>query len=148
VRFALGLVLCIAACVAIAAPPSVPYPARVVRVIDADTLDLDVAVWPDITVRTRVRLAGVNAPESGGAGVTACELAAGRRAKAYTEQWVRLSRTDSLAVTITGTDKYGRTLGRIVAGNRDLAEQLVGTGHARRYAGGRRAPWCDAKGQP
>lgn len=39
-------------------------------------------------------------------------------------------------------DRYGRELGRIRVGGRDVGDILIGEGLARRYTGGRRKGWC------
>ena len=39
------------------------YPAEVVRVIDGDTFQARVQVWPGLSVDTKVRLRGIDAPE-------------------------------------------------------------------------------------
>ena len=40
------------------------YKAKLVRVVDGDTIDCEIDLGFDITVRQRVRFAGINAPES------------------------------------------------------------------------------------
>lgn len=44
-------------------PYSGPYTAKVVRVIDGDTIDLSVEVWPGLIARYAVRERGIDAPE-------------------------------------------------------------------------------------
>lgn len=39
------------------------YPAEVVQVIDGDTFEARVHLWPGLNVTTRVRLRGIDAPE-------------------------------------------------------------------------------------
>ena len=43
--------------------PSISYPAEVVRVIDGDTFEARVRVWPGLDVDTKVRLRGIDAAE-------------------------------------------------------------------------------------
>lgn len=119
------------------------YPATVVRVIDGDTLVLDVAAWPDVTVRTTLRLAGVDTPESRGAGITACEIAAGRAAAEFTRKFVA---EGVVTVATAGRDKYGRTLGTLAVNGHDLGAALIAAKLAVPYAGGKRKPWCDGNG--
>ena len=41
-----------------------PYRGQVVRVIDADTIEIDVRLWPGLTARYAVRERGIDAPET------------------------------------------------------------------------------------
>lgn len=115
------------------------YPAKVVRVVDGDTLEVDVALWQGVTLRTKVRLVAVNTPESR-APASACEIKSGQAAKAFTAKWV--ASHPGLLVLPSGDDKYGRTLARLRAGSADLADELLAAGLARPYAGEKRGPWC------
>jgi endonuclease YncB( thermonuclease family) len=45
------------------APLRAVYPAEIVRVLDGDTFEARVKVWPGMEAVTRVRLRGVDAPE-------------------------------------------------------------------------------------
>ena len=52
---------------------------------------------------------------------------------------------DTKFVYVSGVKlgKYaGRALGHIAKGKQDLGEALLETGHARKYDGGKRRPWC------
>src|SRR4051812_18043178 len=40
-----------------------PHPAEVLRVLDGDTFEARVHLWPGLDVTTRVRLRGIDAPE-------------------------------------------------------------------------------------
>ena len=59
------------------------YHAKVVRVIDGDTLDLDVSLGFYVTQKVRVRLAGVNTPEMHDTDAT--KRAAAQAAKSFVE---------------------------------------------------------------
>ena len=48
--------------------PYGPYRAMVVRVLDGDTVEVDVWLWPGLVQRIKLRLAGVNTPEKRGRG--------------------------------------------------------------------------------
>src|SRR2546423_372402 len=39
------------------------YPAQVLRVLDGDTFEARVSVWPGLDITTKVRLRGIDAPE-------------------------------------------------------------------------------------
>jgi len=116
-----------------------PYPARLVRVIDGDTVEVDVDLWPGLVQRIHVRLDGVNTPEKHGA--SACEKAAGLRATEFTQKL--LGKARRLILTGVRPDKYGgRVLGRILADDKDLGEALLRAGLAKPYHGEKRGAWC------
>ncbi|MFQ5958217.1 MAG: thermonuclease family protein, partial [Alphaproteobacteria bacterium] len=92
-------------------------------------------------VETRVRLAGVDAPELHGA----CPR---ERALAKAARALVVGTVDGARVTLRDIrhDKFGgRVLARVrTAAGEDLAAMLVAAGLARAYDGGERAAWCDA----
>jgi len=85
----------------------------VANVIDGDTLDL--------ADGTRVRIVGIDAPESG-----ACW---GHQATAAALSLLE-GRTVLLEYTPECVDDYGRTLARVIVDNVDAAEWLAGSGAA------------------
>jgi endonuclease YncB( thermonuclease family) len=99
------------------------HPAEVVRVIDGDTFEARVHLWPGLDITTRVRLRGIDAPE--------LKARCGEeRVKAEASRDVLRSILDQGEVGISRVtlDKYG---GRVLA-----------VGAARRYSGGHRDGWC------
>ena len=84
------------------------YHATVLRVVDGDTIDLDVDLGFHIHVQQRVRLAGINAPEHGTkAGDAATkflhEQLFGMRSTPFQEVVIRSTKPPK-------TEKYGRWL--------------------------------------
>ncbi|MBM3598041.1 MAG: nuclease [Alphaproteobacteria bacterium] len=115
-----------------------PIPARLVRIIDGDTLLVRAHIWLGHEVTTLVRLLGIDAPELRGR--CAEESAAAERARAFVARVV--GRSD---VTLTDLrfDKYGgRVLARVEVRGQDLARALLAEGLARPYRGKMRAGWC------
>lgn len=103
-----------------------------VQVIDGDTIRFD---------GETVRILNIDTPEIGEAGCDA-ERAAGIVAKHRLEGLlssgrVTLKRGDGPRLR----DRYGRTLARVFVDGRDVGEQLIAEGLARRWSGKRR-PWC------
>ena len=109
------------------------------RVIDGDTFEARVHLWPGLDVTTRVRLRGVDAPE--------LKARCGEeRAKAEAAREALRAMLDQGEVGISRVmlDKYG---GRVVAdastsGTPDVSAAVLDAGVARRYAGGHRDGWC------
>lgn len=91
---------------------------RVVKVVDGDTLVIFTAKNQQI----RVRLTEIDAPEQ--------RQAYGRKAK---EQLASFCAGKKAVLTDTGTDRYGRTLGRVHCDSIDANLQMVTTGYAWRY---------------
>ena len=113
------------------------YNAKVLKVIDGDTLDLDVDVGFSAHVHTRVRLLGVNTSEIYGTKAKDPTVkAAGLASKAFVEQWLAAT---NFEVVIKSSDakklaqeKYGRWLA-IVSSKADgtvLNEILLTNGMA------------------
>jgi micrococcal nuclease len=120
-------------------PLAGPILARVLSVVDGDTIEVRVRIWLDQDVDTLVRLDGANAPEMNGR----CpeERALALAAREFVDRRIAGS-----AVTLTEIrrDKYGgRVLARVRLGSgEDLSAELIRHGHARAYAGGTRKEWC------
>lgn len=118
-----------------------PYSANVIKVIDGDTVRLDIRIWPGLTQRVNLRLSGVNTPEKRGK-VSDCEKKAGQAATEFTQRFLNGVNT----VTIHGVKrgKYaGRVLGKLSKAETDLGQALIHAGHARPYSGGKRKAWCN-----
>lgn len=128
-----------AATAAIAAPGV--YAARVLRIVDGDTLEAQVAIWPGQTIEVKVRLRGIDAPELDGA----CREEAAR-ADAARDALARLAAGD-IVLSEVGPDRYyGRVVARVAAQGVDLGAALIAAGHARHYGGRKRTGWCPAQG--
>jgi endonuclease YncB( thermonuclease family) len=127
---------------ALPAAPSVlrsGHPAEVLRVIDGDTFEARVRIWPGMDVTTKVRLRGIDAPEMR----ARCE---DERVKAIAAREALQNILDqgSIGISGVGQDKYGGRVDADVstAGTPDVSAALLEAGFARRYFGGRRESWC------
>ena len=111
------------------------YDARLVRVIDADTVVLDIDVGFSFEAkRMRLRLFGINAPEM--------NTVAGREATTFVSYWFvthprLVVRTIKDKTGAAKADSFGRYLAEVyAAGPEDtasLSEILMEAGHAVRY---------------
>ena len=117
-----------------------PIPARVLEVIDGDTLMVRARVWIGQEIEIKVRLEGVDAPELGGR----CEA---ERALAHRARALIMVKVRDGAVRLSRV-QYGKYAGRVVArvetsAGEDLSATLLAAGLGRAYRGGRRPSWCD-----
>ena len=120
----------------VAAPRGMP--ATALAVVDGDTFEARVVVFPGQEIVTRVRLAGIDAPERRGR--CPAEIAAAEQATSALRALVEGRR---LTLTEVRGDKYfGRVIARVGSPAGDVAETLIANGHGRPYEGGRRAGWC------
>jgi endonuclease YncB( thermonuclease family) len=112
------------------------HAAEVVRVIDGDTFEARVRIWPGMEVTTRVRLRGIDAPEMH----ARCE---DERVKAL-NALVRILGEGKVGISRIGQDKYGGRVDADVSTARtsDVSAAMFERGLARRYSGGRRESWC------
>jgi len=119
-----------------------PVEARVLDVVDGDTLRVAARVWLGQDVETLVRIAGIDAPELHGK--CARERAMAQAAKDLLAG--RLGRTVRLRDISNG--KYaGRVVARVeLSEGADAAAILLDAGLARPYGGGARRPWCPLPG--
>jgi endonuclease YncB( thermonuclease family) len=115
------------------------YPAEVIRVIDGDTFEARVRVWPGLDVSTKVRLRNIDAPELHAR--CADELAKAQAARAALEAMLA---TGGVIISRVGIDKYGGRIDALVATRQtpDVSAALLQGGWARSYTGGRRGNWC------
>ena len=138
-RFALALLVLLTAWTI--ESRAVDYPAEVVRVVDGDTVDVRLHVYPNppLYIDERVRLAGINTAEKRTR--RECEFADAEAATAYVEQWVA-KHVGLVFFRWTSRRTYGRAVGHLVAEGETLSDALLAAGHAVEYDGRtKRKPW-------
>ena len=117
------------------------YRAKVVRVIDGDTVDVDIDLGFGIWQKNeRVRIMGIDTPESRTR--NKIEKKFGLAAKAKLKSI--LGKITVLKTTINkkGVDmkgKFGRVLGDFLQDDKSVAKTMCETGHAVAYFGGAKA---------
>ena len=106
------------------------YRARIVRVIDGDTVVAEIDLGFHVSLRATLRLAGIDTPE-----VRGPTREAGHAATEYLELLLKKLAGPERQLTVRTqkdrTGKYGRYLAVLIAGDRNLNEALVQAGHAR-----------------
>ncbi len=115
---------------------------KVDRVVDGDTIDVTIELGFDLSIKQRVRVAGVDTPEKRTRNLIEKKL--GKDATYWLEDKLDDAFNDGFGLTIRteldkgATGKYGRLLGWIYVGTevRSLNEQMVEEGYAWEYDGG------------
>jgi|TARA_R100000084_G_scaffold103271_1_gene59240 micrococcal nuclease len=110
------------------------YFADVLRVVDGDTVDVRVDLGFNVHFKVRVRLHGLNAPESRTRNKE--EKIRGLAAKERLEE---LCKDGRIVVKSHGVGKFGRCLGELkTLSGRNINKTLISEGHAVEYHGGKR----------
>ena len=105
------------------------------HIVDGDTFDCTVDLGFDIHHKIRVRMWGINTPESRTRDLE--EKARGLESKKRLTEILE-QHSDMLVVATKEKGKYGRYLGIVYAGGRDINQTLIKEGYAVEYYGGKR----------
>jgi micrococcal nuclease len=107
------------------------YTATVLKVIDGDTVDVEVDLGMHTFTKTRLRVLGINAPE--------VSTESGRLARLWGRMVLPMGAFVTIKTQKDKTEKYGRWLASIaLPDGQDYATMAIDTGHA--------VPW-DGTGQ-
>ncbi len=119
-----------------------PFPAEGLRVVDGDTLDVRVTIWIGQSLKVRVRLADVDAPQASGRCAATARL--GRAAA----RWL-VDRVVDRQITLRNV-RPGKYAGRVIATvhdaeGRDVGAALITERLARPYQWRRGCRNCSAR---
>ena len=110
---------------------------QVLKVVDGDTIDADIDLGFDISLTKRVRLAGIDTPES--RTTDKREKTLGLESKDWLKNRLEFAKNIVIRTQLPdSTEKYGRILGKLYINNEEtsLNEQMVDEGYAWEYQGG------------
>jgi micrococcal nuclease len=107
---------------------------KVTKVVDGDTIDVDIDLGFDISFSSRVRLAGIDTPES--KTKDAYEKKLGLESK----EWLKKALDNGTKVVIktekiNSTEKFGRVLGWLFVDDVNLNLAMIDQGYAWSYMG-------------
>ena len=107
---------------------------KIVKIVDGDTIDIEIDLGFSLTKKERVRLAGIDTPESRTRDLE--EKAEGLLAKSFLEK--QLDEAVDLRVKTEKDGKYGRMLGWLHDGDKSINKYMVIKGYAWEYDGGKK----------
>lgn len=126
------------------------YTGTVLKVIDGDTVDLMIDLGFSIHHKIRVRLYGVNTPES--RTKDAAEKEMGLKAKEFTKDWLTNHKTVFIKTVVDKNEKYGRVLAELYSSGdinnpttACLNKDIISAGYAREYFGVGDKTWDEFK---
>ena len=110
------------------------YSCKVEKVVDGDTCDVIMDLGFDILYKSRVRLYGIDTPESRTRNKD--EKARGKMAAAYLEDAINNGNTVVIQTKLKDSrGKYGRVLGNVLVDDVNINEQMVDKHLAVKYFG-------------
>jgi micrococcal nuclease len=112
------------------------YVKKVTKVVDGDTIDVDIDLGFNISFSSRVRLAGIDTPES--RTTDKMEKALGLESKEYLKKAIDASKTVVIKTEkMDSSEKYGRILGWLFLDGSKVSvnEQMIADGYAWGYLG-------------
>ncbi len=110
------------------------YRCKIIRVIDGDTVDVDIDLGFGIWLhKERVRLFGIDTPESRTRDLE--EKKYGLAAKAFVQEHMPIGSHHILQTQKDKTGKFGRILGVFLVENKNLNELMIEKHHAVEYHG-------------
>ena len=107
---------------------------EVVKVVDGDTIDIVIDLGFNLSKKERVRLAGIDSPESRTKDLEEKEL--GLESKEFLKRRLEDGKASGLRVKTEKDGKYGRMLGWIYCGETNINTEMVDRGYAWFYSGG------------
>jgi micrococcal nuclease len=111
----------------------------ITKVVDGDTIDANIDLGFDISFTKRIRLAGIDSPESRTTNLK--EKALGLE----TKEWLKKTLEGAKDILIKtekpdSTEKYGRIIGHLFINDQEtsLNNQMIAEGYALEYEGGKK----------
>ena len=112
------------------------YVKKVTNVVDGDTIDVEIDLGFDISFSSRVRLAGIDTPES--RTTNKAEKVLGLEAKEYVKSKIKDAKDVVIKTEkMDSSEKYGRILGWLFLDGSKVSvnEQMIAEGYAWGYLG-------------
>jgi micrococcal nuclease len=109
---------------------------KVLKVVDGDTIDADIDLGFSISLEKRIRLSGIDTPESRTTDKREKEL--GLESKDWLKNRLEFAKDIVIKTQLPdSTEKYGRILGKLYINNEEtsLNEQMIDEGYAWSYKG-------------
>jgi micrococcal nuclease len=110
---------------------------QITKVVDGDTIDADIDLGFDISLTKRIRLAGVDTPESRTS--DANEKKYGLQSKEWLKHKVESAENILIKTELPdSTEKYGRIIGHLFVNDQEISlnDQMIVEGYAWLYDGG------------
>jgi micrococcal nuclease len=121
------------------------YVKKVSKVVDGDTIDVDIDLGFNISFSSRVRLAGIDTPES--RTTDKIEKVLGLESKSFLKNAIDSAKSVVIKTEkMNSSEKYGRILGWVYLDGSEVSinEQMISEGYAWGYLGDTKVKDFDA----
>jgi micrococcal nuclease len=121
------------------------YVKKVTKVVDGDTIDVEIDLGFDISFTSRVRLAGIDTPESRTRDLA--EKALGLESKEYLKNHLKDAKSIVIKTEkMNSTEKFGRILGWLYVNGETVSvnDMMINDGYAWGYMGDTKVKDFDA----
>ena len=118
---------------------------NILKVVDGDTIDADIDLGFSISLEKRIRLAGVDTPESRTTDLK--EKAMGLEVKEWLKHRLEFAKDILIKTELPdSTEKYGRIIGHLFNNGEEISinNQMIAEGYAWEYDGGTKKKDFDA----
>jgi len=118
---------------------------NILKVVDGDTIDADIDLGFSISLEKRIRLAGVDTPESRTTDLK--EKAMGLEVKEWLKHRLEFAKDILIKTELPdSTEKYGRIIGHLFINGEEISinNQMIAEGYAWEYDGGTKKKDFDA----
>ena len=109
------------------------YGCKITRVVDGDTVDADIDLGFSIIFQSRIRLYGIDTPESRTRNLD--EKARGKLASNFLKDSIQKASSVKVKTKLDKKGKFGRVLGSIIADDVDLNQAMIDKHLAVKYFG-------------
>ena len=99
------------------------YRCNITRVVDGDTVDAEIDCGFDIIYKSRIRLYGIDTPESRTRNLD--EKARGKLASQFIKDKIAEAKLVKVKTKLDKKGKFGRVLGSIIADDLDLNQTMI-----------------------
>ncbi len=117
------------------------YNYDIIRVIDGDTVEIDVPNLPKELSKIKLRIYGIDSPESGSRAKCESERKLAKTATEYAKKLIKNAK--NVGIIIHKWDKYGgRIVGDLILDGKNFRDLMVDKELVNSYYGKKKQAWC------
>ena len=104
------------------------YKGKLLRIIDGDTIEAAIFLGFNISIKKKIRIAGINTPE-----IRSRKESEKQKAFAAKKRLEEMFVSKDLVIHSKGFDKYGRCIAEVFTSDLNVGETLIREGYAKKF---------------